>query len=68
MDQISGLLRKQKLETTGSSDLTSHNVVKNILHHLIVWVINNSLIYLCSLSLSFKQLLIFITSQLKNQE
>ena len=50
------------------SDLTSHNVVKNILHYLIVWVINNSLIYLCSSSLSFTQLLTFMTSQLNNRE
>ena len=40
---VCGLSRKQKLENH-CSDLTSHDVVKNILHYLIVWVINNSLI------------------------
>ena len=64
---ICGLSRKQKLENH-CSDLTSHDVVKNIPHYLIVWVINKSLICLCSSSLSFKLLLTFMTSQLNNLE
>ena len=48
------LSRKQELENH-CSDLTSHNVVKNILHYLIVWVINNSLIYLTLFFISFLQ-------------
>ena len=51
---VCGLSRKQELENH-CSDLTSHNVVKNILHYLIVWVINNSLIYLTLFFISFLQ-------------
>ena len=52
---VCGLSRKQKLENH-CSDLTSHDVVKNTLHYLIVWVINKINLLFACFFISFLQI------------